>query len=245
MRTAIFVLTFVLGSYSHAAEIRLLSSPGVAGPVRELVRQFESATGHKVVLDIAVFAAQKRRIDAGEAFDVAILSPALMEDLIQSGKIIADTRVTLGRTGLGLAGQKGAPKPDISSTVAFKQAMLNAPSVAYSAEGGSGKPFLSALDRLGIAAEMKPKLRALSGSTTRPVASGDVTFAVTGVGIILADSGVELVGTLTPEIQTYVVFTLGASALSKEPEAAKAIIRFFTSPDTVPVLNAYGVEPGP
>ncbi len=232
------------GGLVHAAEIKVISSPGVKGAMSELARRFEGVTGHKVVVDFAVIAVLKRRIDAGEAFDVAILSPALIEELIQAGKIVADTRATFGRTGMGLAVRKGGPRPDISSPEAFKQAMLNAKSIAYATEGASGKIFLAALDRLGIAAEMKPKVKATVGLTIQPVIEGDTEFAVTGVGQILADPTVELVGALPPELQTYVVFTVGANAAAKEPQAAKALILFLTGPAAASALKAYGVETG-
>jgi len=231
------------GRLAYAAEVKLISSPGVKAAISQLARRFEGETGHRVVVDFEVFAVLKRRIDAGEAFDVAILSPALIEELIQARKIVADTRATFGRTGMGLAVRKGGPRPDISSAEAFKQAMLNAKSIAYLKEGGSGKIFLAVLDRMGIAAEMKPKVKAV-GLALQAVIEGDSEFAFTGVGLILADPAVELVGGLPPELQTYVVFTLGANAAAKEPEAAKALIRFLTGPTAASVLKEYGVEPG-
>jgi len=235
------------GGFAQAAEIKVISSPGVRGAMSELARRFEGVTGHKVVVDFNVFAILRRRIDAGETFDVAILSPANFEELIQAGKIAADTRTAFGRTGMGLAVRKGGPRPDIISPEAFKQAMLNAKSIAYSKEGGSGKIFLAVLDRVGIASEMKPKVKAVAGGHTRlfqAVIEGDTEFGFAPVGSILADPAVELVGGLPPELQTYAVFTVGANEAAKEPEAAKALIRFLTGPAAAPVLKAYGVETG-
>lgn len=231
------------GGSACAAEVKLISSPGIKAAISELARRFERETGHRVVVDFEVFAVLKRRIDAGESFDVAILSPALIEELIQARKIVADTRATFGRTGMGLAVRKGGPRPDIRSAEAFKQAMLNSKSVVYSTEGGSGKIFLASLDRLGIAAEMKPKVKAV-GPTIQSVIEGDAEFAFTGVGLILANPAVDLVGSLPPELQSYVVFTLGANVAAKEPEAAKVLIRFLTGPTAASMLKEYGVEPG-
>jgi molybdate transport system substrate-binding protein len=231
------------GGLANAAEIKVLSGTGVRGVVSELGQQFEGATGHKLVMDFAGFTVLKRRIDAGEAFDIAILSPALIDDLIQTGKVAADMRATLGRAGIGVAVRKGAPKPDISSVEAFKRAMLNAKSVAYSKEGGSGKVLLAALDRLGIAADMKPKLKAY-GRPEEAAVAGEAELGVTGIGPILAATGAELVGGLPPELQSYIVFTIGAHAASKEPEAARALIRFLTAPAAAPVMKANGLEPG-
>lgn len=235
------VIALPSGGLTHAAEIKVFSSSGVRGPVNELARRFESATGHKVVVHFAVVAVLKRRIDAGEAFDVAVLGPGSIEELIQTGKIVADTRATFGRVGLSLAVRKGGPRPDISSSEAFRQALLGAKSVGYSREGGSGKMFLGVLDRIGIAAEMQPKVKAV-GSPTQAVIDGDTEFAFTSVVSILANPAVELVGELPSEHQTYYDFTLGANAAAKEPEAANAFIRFLTGPPAAPVLKAYGVK---
>lgn len=138
--------------------------------------------------------------------------------------------------------RKGASKPDISSVEAFKRAMLNAKLVAHSEKGTSRKVLFAAFDRLGIAADMKPKLRAYY-EPEKAVAAGEAELGVTGMGPILTADGAELVGGLPPEIQHYVVFTAGANAASKEPDAAKALINFLTSPRAVAVIKAKGMEP--
>jgi molybdate transport system substrate-binding protein len=198
--------------------------------------------GHKIVMDFEIPAVLKRRIDAGEPFDVAILGPAQIEELIGAGKVVPDTRATIGRVGMGLGVRKGGPRPDISTPEAFRQALLGARSVAYSKEGGSGRVFFGVLDRLGITAEMKSKVRAVGVPTIQAIISGDTEFVFTSVVLILSDPGVELVGWLPPEFQSYVIATAGANAASKEPEAASAFVRFLTGPTAAPVLKAYGVE---
>jgi molybdate transport system substrate-binding protein len=111
-------------------------------------------------------------------------------------------------------------------------------------EGGSGTYVLAALDRLGIAAEMKSKLKAFAGSATvRSVVTGEVEMVLSGLGPILGEPGAELVGSLPQELQTYIVFTLGMGAAARDPDASKALIRFLTSPAAVPMLKAKGLEP--
>jgi molybdate transport system substrate-binding protein len=144
---------------------------------------------------------------------------------------------------MGLAVRKGGPRPDISSPDAFRQALLGAKSVAHSREGSSGDTFFGVLDRLGITAEMRPKVKAVGAPTIQAVINGDTEFVFTSVGLILADPAVELVGRLPPELQSYVVPTVGTNAAAKEPVAAKAFIRFLTSPAAGPVLKSYGVDP--
>jgi molybdate transport system substrate-binding protein len=227
---------------ANAADIKVLASNGTRGPLVELGRAFENSSGHKLVLDFDVVAPLKRRIDAGETFDVAILSPAAIDDLIKQGKAVADTKTSIGRTGLAVGIHKGAPKPDISSAEAFKRTMLNAQSVAYSQEGGSGVSFLGVLDRLGIAAEMKPKLKtyAVGG----PVATTLAELVVSGAAPILAMPDTELVGWLPAEIQAYVLFAAAIGTAAKDTNAAKALIQYLTAPSAAPVFKAKGLEPG-
>jgi molybdate transport system substrate-binding protein len=242
------MITFLVaqsnGNPCNAAEIKVLGSAGVRGPFNELGRQFEAASGHKLNTEYEVTAVLKRKIDAGEMFDVAILNPELIDELIRLGKIAADSRADVGRTGLAVAVRKGAPKPDVSSAEAFKRTMLNARSVAHSKEGLSGVGFLAALARLGIVEQMRPKLRAYDTDGSVPaVARGEAELVVIAIGSVLAAPAVELVGMLPAEVQTYVYFTAGAGATTKEPQAAGSLIQFVTSPAAAPVMRAKGLEP--
>jgi len=239
------VITTMTGTATSAAEIKVIGSSGLRGIVPELARRFEADTGHKVAGDFEVIAASRRKINAGAVYDIAILSPAAIDELISQGKIIGDTRAAFGRTGLGVAIRKGAPKPDIGTADAFKRAMLAARTVGHSSEGLSGVGFLSVLDRLGITTEMKPKLRAFeSKAHAAAVAAGDVELGVTGIGPILTMTGADFVGPLPPEVQVHVVFTAGINTAAAAPEAARAFLRFATSPAVAAVFQALGMEQG-
>jgi molybdate transport system substrate-binding protein len=228
---------------ASAAEVKVIGSTGVTSVVDELGRQFEAATGHKVQGEYAVIAVSTRKIDAGAMFDIAILSPEVIDELIRKGKIAPDTRSNFGRTGLGVAARKGAAKPDIGTTEAFKRTMLAASSVGHSKEGLSGVQFLGVLDRLGIAADMKNKLKTYEGTgLSRALATGEVELGVTGIGPLLATPAVEYLGPLPQEIQAYVVFTAGVSAFAQDTAASKALLRFMTGPDAAPVFKAKGME---
>jgi molybdate transport system substrate-binding protein len=244
-------LTLLLsqGFAVQGAEVKVIGSTGVASTVVELGRQFEAKSGHRIQTDFAVIAVSKRKIDAGAAFDIAILSPEAIESLIGQRKIAAGTRTEFGRTGLGVGVRKGAAKPDISTTAAFKATLLTAKSVSHSTEGLSGVAFRAVLDRLGIAAEMKPKLRAFSDNVARAraLAAGEIELVVTGVGPVLAMAAAgeaDFVGTLPAEIQDYVVFTAGVSAAARDPVAARSFLQFMTSPAAAPVFKATGMERG-
>jgi molybdate transport system substrate-binding protein len=156
-----------------------LSGNGARAAIAELSARFERASGHKVLLQFAVNPEAKRRIEAGEAFDVAILNPPVLDDLIRQGRIGADTRAVLGRSGIGVGARDGAPKPGISTVPAFKRALLDAKSVAYPGEGASGKYFVGLIERLGLASEMRPKMRPMPAEyNVEAVARGEVELVV-------------------------------------------------------------------
>ncbi|HVY56345.1 MAG TPA: molybdate ABC transporter substrate-binding protein [Xanthobacteraceae bacterium] len=241
---AIALLVAALGCPADAAELKVLSGNGGKAAVRELARRFEQASGHKVTVHFEVNAALKQKIEAGEPFDVAVLNPPPLDALIKEGKIVADTRAVIGRIGIGLGVRAGAPKPDISSVEAFKRTLLGAKSVAYPGRGASGVYFASLVDRLGIAAEMKPKMRPMPAEdTVEVVARGEADLVVVVASRIYGVPGVELVGLIPKELQTFIGFAAGVGSAAKEPEAARAMVRFFTAPEAAEVLKPIGIEP--
>jgi molybdate transport system substrate-binding protein len=240
-----FVLALMVAcAAARAADVKVLSGNGARAAVRELALQFERASGHKVAIHFEVNSALKRKIEAGETFDVAVLNPPVLDDLIRQGKVAGATRAVIGRAGIGLGVRAGAPKPDISSVAAFKRTLLNARSAAYPGEGASGIYFVGVVDRLGIAAEMKPKLRPMPAEdTVEVVARGEADLVVVVAPRIFDVTGVELVGLIPPELQTWIGFAAGVSPTTAVPGAAREMIRFFTAPAAAPVLKAMGIEP--
>lgn len=239
-----FMILLAAGFPAEAADIKVLSGNGARAAVRELGARFERASGHKLAIHFEVNPALKRKIEAGEPFDVAILNPPVLDDLIRQGKIVAGTRAVIGRSGIGVAVREGAPRPDISSVAAFKRTLLDARSVAYPGEGASGKYFVGLVDRIGIAAEMKPKMRPMPAEyNVEVVARGEVELVVVVASRISGVPGVQLVGPIPQELQTWIGFTAGVGSAAKEPEAARAMLRFFTAPAAAPVLKAAGVQP--
>lgn len=226
-----------------AAEIKVMVTGAARAAYEQIAPQFERASGHKLVAEFALPLALIQRIDAGEPFDVLVLSFDV-EGLIKQGKLVADSRTVLGRTGVGIALPQGAPKPDFSTVEAFKRALLDAKAVATSGEGSSGRYVATLLDRLGIADAVKPKLRSGgAGSAAQMVARREVDFAVIGRPPIVGVAGVEWLGLIPPELQNWVLFTGGLSVNAKEPVAGRALLRFFSTPAAVAVLTANGLEP--
>jgi molybdate transport system substrate-binding protein len=230
----------------EAAEIRVLSAAGIKSVVDELGPQFERATGHKLVTKFVGGPAVQQAVAAGEAYDVAISQPAEIDKLLKDGKVASGTKTDIARSGMGVGVRKGAARPDISSAEAFKRALLSAQSIAYAGQGASGAFFGSLFDRLGIAAEMKDKLKSMPAGTpsAEAVARGEAEIVLLSVPSILAVPGVDLVGPLPPELQYYSGFAAGIVASTKEGEAARSLINFLTTPAAAPVIKAKGLEPG-
>jgi molybdate transport system substrate-binding protein len=231
-------------SAAHAAELKVLSGNGAKAAVRELCAQFEKATGIKVTVRFEVNADLKKKIEAGEAFDVAVLNPPVIDALSKEGRLVAGTRADIGKSGLAVAVRSGAAKRDVATADAFKRALLASKSVAYPGKGASGLYFVSLLDRLGIKNEMQGKLKPMAAEdTVEVVARGEADMVVVVATRITGVAGVDLVGPIPDELQTKIGFAAALSASAKEPDAAKALIRFLTAPEAKATLRANGVEP--
>jgi molybdate transport system substrate-binding protein len=237
------ILAFAQGATAVAADIRPFVTGAARAAYQELAPEFERATNHKLISQFDLPPALIRKIDSGEPFDLVILSLDV-DGLIQQGKVAANSRTVLGRTGVGVAVRRGSPKPDISSVEAFKRALLDARAIATSGEGSSGRYVLTLLDRLGIAEQVKPKIK--SGGPGRAgelVAEGAVDFVVSGLPPLIGVANVEWIGLIPAELQSWVVFTGGVSAAAKEPEAARALLSFLTTPAALAVFKAKGFDP--
>ena len=239
-----FVLT--LAASARAAEIKVLCTNGVKAVVEELIPQFErsSRSSDKVRIQFGPSTELKKRIDAGEAFDLVIMTTVLIDEEIKAGKLVADSRTFIARSGLGVSIRSGAKKPNISTVNAFRSALLNAESITYATQGASAAPFEVLVAKLGITAQVKPKynLRPTAAEVGDAVSSGIVELGIAPVSEILPVRGVELVGPFPQEIQSYVELTAAVSASAKENDAAKNLIAFLTAPGTMPVLKMKGME---
>ena len=242
-RIIVLVAALLLAGAAQSAELKVLSGNGPRAAVRELCTQFERATGHTIDLRFGVNPEVKKKIEAGERFDVVIGNPPIVDALIKDGTVVAP-RVDIGQAGLGVAVRSGAPKPDIASVDAFKRALLSAKAVAFPGKGASGIYFVSLLERLGIRAEMASKLKPMEAEdTVEVVARGEADMVVVVATRITDVAGVDRVGPIPEELQTKIGFAAGLSSSTKEPDAAKALIRFLSAPAAAPTLRAKGVEP--
>ena len=253
MRTeANFAITIILGLLGliapgtsvQAAEMRVLASNALTDVMGELVPAFERTSGHKVVASYEPTIGVLSRIKNGEPFDAVIIIKQSVEELKGAGKIVAGSQVDIARTSMGIAVRAGVPKPDISSTEAFKRTLLNAKSIARSEIGASGIHFTQVLEKLGIAEEVKPKLKTVQGATRTAdlVANGEAEIAVQMISELLPVTGVQVVGPLPGDLYYEIVLTGGLSSGAKEPDAATALMKFLSSPAAAPVLKKKGME---
>jgi molybdate transport system substrate-binding protein len=229
------------GSAAHADELKVFSSRAIATVLDKIGPEFERTTGHKLNVISGFSPNFVKQINAGEPFDLVVSPPPTINRLIKDGKVMADSRTNLVRSGVGVGVRAGAPKPDISSVEAFKRALLNAQSIGYLPTGG----VQQLLDRLGIADAVRPKATIpTTDIVSELVAKGELELGVVVITQLLTTPGIELVGPLPPEIQFYTVFTAGISANSKAPGAARELIKFLTGPTAIPVIKSQGMEPG-
>ena len=233
------------GGAAPAADLKIFGSRVTKMVIGDIGAGFERDTGHKLTVVTDVAAVMKRRIEQGEAVDLAVLVNFQADDLIRQGKLIADTRADVMKSGIGIAVRRGAPKPDISTVDAFKRTLLAARSITYLKEGASTLHLDRVFDQLGIAEALKPKtIQPMTEAVSEMVASGEAELGIIVIPNILSVPGAELVGPLPPEIQSYIVFTAAVSAQSPNQQPARDLLRILTSPETIALIRAKGMEPG-
>jgi len=230
-------------SPAAAEEIRVLSSIGIRAVVEDLAPRFEKATTHRVTTEFDLAGVLKTRIEGGAPFDVAILTPPMLDDLIAKGTVSAASRTMVARVGLGFMIRTGGAKPDVSSVEAFKRTLLNAQSVTYAATGASGVAFLATIEKLGIAAAVKGRAKpaATGDEVNTNVLSGAADLAVLPISEILPVKGAELGGVFPADVQTYVVMAAGVSARPGTSTAAREFLTFLMSPANDAVITAKGM----
>lgn len=239
--TVTLILALGQPGMANAAEIHIWTAKAIATVLEEVGPQFERASGHRLNVYSGLPTDFEKRLKAGDPLDLLISS--LVDQWVKEGKLVAATRTDIARSGIGVEVRAGTRKPDISSVEAFKRALLDAKSIAY-LRVGSGIYVHGLLERLGIAEAVKSKVtRPESDIVSELVAKGEVELGMVTMTQILTTPGVDLVGPLPAEIQSYVAFAAGVSVNSKAPDAAKQLIKFLTGPAAIPVIKAQGMEP--
>jgi molybdate transport system substrate-binding protein len=253
----LFAAALVSGTWiggSAADELKVLSAIAMRPALQELAPAFEASSGHKLKIEYATAGAIQERIAKEEEADVAILSKPLADKLVSSARIVGGTAKAVARADIGLAVRKGAPKPDIGSVEAVKQALLKAKSIAHGdpASGGAHSVWAGkVIDKLGIAAEVKAKTHLYkptagnAAPTVDAMLPGGAEIGLGPVSVFKEIAGIELVGPLPAELQSPdLAFVAGSPMLSENPIAAKQLIDFLGGEKAKEVYKAKGLQPG-
>lgn len=235
----------LISGVAGAAEIKVLSTQATEESFKELVPQFEKATGHKVTTVFTGTLDANKRLAAGESYDLLIMSSTSIDEHLKDGKVAPGTRVDLAKSGVALAVKPGTPKPDIKTVEALKKTILAAKSIGYST-GPSGVYIISLFEKLGVADQVKGKLKqtptgVFVGSI---IASGEVEIGFQQVSELSQYKGIVYVGPLPAEVQKYTTFSSAIIAGTKQADAAKALVKFITTPVAASAYKKRGMEPG-
>lgn len=230
---------------ASSAELKIFGSRVTKMIVEDIGPQFERATGHRLVVLTDVAAVMKRRIEAGEPFDLAVLVNFQTDDLIKKGKLVADTRSDIMKAGIGVAVRRGTNVPDISTVEAFKRTLLTAKSITYLKEGASTIYLDRLFARMDITEALRAKIiKPETESVSEAVAVGDVELGIIVIPNILSVPGAQLVGPIPEDIQSYIVFTAAVAPNSPNQQAARDLISFLRSPAAISAIKAKGMNPG-
>jgi len=230
----------LLASPARAAEIRLLSAASMQTVLKEVTGDFERASGHTITIRYSTMGAITDRVIGGEPADLVISSPASISTLASRGKIDAASQVTIAKTGVGIIVPSGTPKPGIATIEDFQRALLGAKVIVYANPAGGGAAgihFTRLIEKLGLAEQLKPKIKFGAGGDVAEVtlAEGDGALGLTQVSEIVGKPGAQFVP-LPEQLQNYTGFVAGTPAGAKQPDAVTALIQFLKSPTAVAVI---------
>jgi molybdate transport system substrate-binding protein len=234
----------LLAGVAHAAEIKVIGSPGTKEPYTLLVPGFEKESGHKVTTIWDGVVNTHKRIAGGEVADVVMVPAAQIDDLIKQGKLVPDTRVVIAKSGVGVAIRAGAPKIEMTSE-GIKKALLNAKSIAYST-GPSGVHIANLIKKWGIEEQVRGKI--VPPRTGTPigevVARGDAEIGFQQVSELLPVKGIDFLGALPGDINEITEFAAAVHKSATAPDAGRALLKFLTAPAAAPTIKKTGMEPG-
>jgi molybdate transport system substrate-binding protein len=227
-----------------AVELQILAGGGIAGPLREIAAQFEGASGHQLVLRFGTTPELIKLATTGGPFDLAVVPREVFKDAAAQARFASGPTTDVARVGLGVAVRAGAPRPDIGTPEALKQALLKAQSVAAIPASAAGAQAARVYEILGISEAMQAKTRVQPGPArlVEAVANGEAEFGVFLINVLTAP-GLDVVGPFPAALQQDVVFTAAVAASARDAEAAKAFIAYLRTPAATAVIKAKGMRP--
>ena len=246
MRAFLIALLVMAGAPpGFAADLKLLTAGAFKSVAQELVADFEKKTGHKVTIENDTAGGLARRVAAGEYFDIVVMPPLVLGPFM-GNRVVESSAKALARAGIGVAIKQGAPVPDISTVDAFKQSLLKARAIAYTdpASGGTAGTYLANLfEKMGIAAELKPKTVLVKGGLAgEKLLTGEADIAMQPASELLAVPGTVLVGPIPLEVQTYILYSGAVSTGARNQTDADALLRALWGPGKEDILKKKGME---
>jgi molybdate transport system substrate-binding protein len=241
---AVALVTGLLGASgtASAAEITILTSSGSTAILKSVAAAYEQKTGNKVNVSGQQSQKMDEMLKSNAPADLVAKMTEQFDELIKDGKVVPGTVAEYARAGNGVAVKAGSPKPDISTPEAFKQTMLNAKSIGHT-NNGTGPANTRLFKQLGIYDQIKDKIKIIEG---RPVgvavAAGDVEIGIQQASVIMLAPGADFLGALPKELTEYSNYALGVLTVSKDPEAARAFVKFATSSEVMPILQKVSME---
>jgi molybdate transport system substrate-binding protein len=233
----------LLSSMAQAAEVKVLASGAVKEAALELFPQFEKTSGNKVTVTWAGTVDIKKKVAAGETFDLIIVAAPELDAFAKDGKIVAGSKVDLVRSSVGVAVKAGLPKPSLNSGEDLKKALLAAKSVGYST-GPSGVYMLSLFEKMGIADQIKAKAK-VNGPGI-PVATslrdGSAEIGFQQVSELIHEAGIDFIGPIPADVQNITVFSSGVQTGAQAQTEARALQKFLTAPAAAPIIKKHGLE---
>ena len=247
LKAVLLVVVSLAGRCAFAQDegvLSVYSSNGVRIVLQEMQPQIEQAIGRSLAFQFSTSRNLTDRIAAGEAFDVAVLTPRLLDTLTEQRRIVPESRTVFARVGIGVASRRGSPVKPVGTLDELRQTFLEAESVAFGASGQSRRTNEASFETLGIAEEMRRKTR-LTGPGEGPVlvADGEIELVLSLVSELLREPGIQFLGPLPAEVQGYVDFEAGVSPGALDPDAAAAFLDFLSTPDFIESLEKHGLEP--
>lgn len=227
-----------------SAAIKLMSSMATREVLAELATRYQQLSGHEIVLESAGGVDVAKRVQAAEPVDVVVLAAKSIDDLIRAGRLAADSRVDILKSGIAMAVRAGADQPDISSPEAVRKAVLEAPSLSYST-GPSGVYLVGLFERWGIYEQIRPRIvQAPPGVPVGSlVARGEVALGFQQSSELMHLPGIAVLGPLPPEIQSITTFSGAAAVASAHPDASRGLLAFMAAPEAAPAIRRQGMEP--
>jgi molybdate transport system substrate-binding protein len=246
---AAFAILMLPGSArpAGAAEMRLLSAASIQEVFKEIIGDFERASGHKVIIHYGTMGAITDWMRGGEQADLVISSQQSIAALVKEGKIEPASQMTLSKVGVGIVVASGTTVPPVASVEDLSRALLAARTIVYadpSRGGAAGIHIARVIQELGLAEQLRPKIKFGAGGdiTEVTLAQGEGALGMTQISEIVGKPGAVFVGPLPEKTQNYTVFAVGKPIDAKQSDAVAAFLDFLKTPIAISTMKAKGMQ---